>query len=753
MDSPPGRAIRIAERISLLFSTVLISFGAAVVIGQILNIPFLKVIFSPFYLTPFCFFLSGTGLWFSQVKKRYDRLSTLFAAASVVMLLLISFKVFIINLPGHMNAVWFFSKGIPGALWLSSPVDFMPLNTAANFVLIAFALFLLQRRWKGLLYVTQLLVLIILGISYLTLIGFLYGARPVFSGAVFSTDMDLLSTVLFIMLCIGILCSRPTYGFMAYITSDLLGARIFRRLFPAAVMIPAALGFMKIHAHNMQLLSDEFGMSLVAFGNTSVIVIYSFFLAILLGRSEKVRRQRWIYDQLLSEVLNAVNTTDDFNDLIKKILSAIKSSTRCDAAGLRLKSGEDFPYFCQEGFSPDFLLTENNLVVRDAGGAIRREPDGGLCLACTCGLVISEKADTADPLFTSSGSFWTNNSAQILDLPPCQDQRRAPRNKCVREGFSSIAIIPVREKKRVIGLLQLNFRKPGQLSLESVRTLESIAIHIGEALMRKHAQELLQRSYDSLEERVAQRTEELSRAEAGLQAALKAKSIFLANMSHELRTPLNSINGFAEILYDEIFGPLNPKQKKYVHNMLVSGKHLLGLINDVLDLARVDSGKMQLVISSLSLNSLITSSTALVREMALKKGITIQIELGDNVQETQADERKLREVVFNLLSNAINFTPPGGRIGVKTWRSDDGMLGVEVWDTGIGIAPENLDRIFEAFTRIEAAASVSEGSGLGLSLSRKLVELHGGRLWVESAGLDHGTQARFLIPIHQSKQA
>jgi two-component system CheB/CheR fusion protein len=224
-------------------------------------------------------------------------------------------------------------------------------------------------------------------------------------------------------------------------------------------------------------------------------------------------------------------------------------------------------------------------------------------------------------------------------------------------------------------------------------------------------------------------------------------------MSHELRTPLNSIIGFSEVLYDETFGKLGEKQKEYVNYVLVSGKHLLLLINDVLDMAKVEAGKMELSISSLSLKNILEDALILVKGMALKKKITLALKIDENIGQIEADERKLKEVLYNLFSNAIKFTLPEGQVGI-TAQIIGSEIEVAVTDTGIGIAPENISRVFEAFTRIENPYSKAiEGTGLGLGLSKKLVELHGGKIWIESNGLNTGTTVRFTLPIKARKDA
>ena len=245
--------------------------------------------------------------------------------------------------------------------------------------------------------------------------------------------------------------------------------------------------------------------------------------------------------------------------------------------------------------------------------------------------------------------------------------------------------------------------------------------------------------------------EDLQELAAELKRTTRAKSEFLANMSHELRTPLNSINGFSEILYDETFGPLNEKQKKYVTYVLTSGKHLLLLINQILDMSKVEAGKMKLALSSLPIKSILNDISLLVADMVSKKKLQMLLEIDEDLPNIEADELKVKEILYNLLSNAVKFTPEGGKIGMKAKKSDS-EIEIEVWDTGAGIASENMNKIFEGFFRVDTPYSrVTEGTGLGLPLSKKLVELHGGKFSVVSDGLNKGTQVRFTLPVISRK--
>jgi signal transduction histidine kinase len=239
-------------------------------------------------------------------------------------------------------------------------------------------------------------------------------------------------------------------------------------------------------------------------------------------------------------------------------------------------------------------------------------------------------------------------------------------------------------------------------------------------------------------------SDELQRVYRELELASERKSEYVTNMSHELRTPLNAIIGFSEVLHEQMFGELNERQLAYVNDVLEAGNHLLSLINDLLDLAKIEAGRMELELSQVAIPPMLQSAVSLHTERATRSGITLRLKSEPEQMTITADERRLRQVVFNLLSNAVKFTPAGGQIEVSS-RADDGHVEVVVADTGAGIPAEDLEKIFEEFEQSSDGKKV-EGTGLGLPLSRKLVELHGGRLWAESE-FGQGSTFRFRLPL------
>jgi signal transduction histidine kinase len=239
---------------------------------------------------------------------------------------------------------------------------------------------------------------------------------------------------------------------------------------------------------------------------------------------------------------------------------------------------------------------------------------------------------------------------------------------------------------------------------------------------------------------------EIKEKSSQLEIANKHKSDFLANMSHELRTPLNAIIGFSEVLSDGMFGELNEKQADYLKDIHESGRHLLSLINDILDLSKIEAGRMELDITQFDLPLALQNALTLVRERAMRHGITLGLDIGERVGEVTGDERKVKQIMLNLLSNAVKFTPDGGKVDVRA-RMDTDKVEIAVTDTGIGIAQEDQELVFEEFKQVgRDYTKKAEGTGLGLALTKRFVELHGGSIALESEP-GKGSTFTFTLPV------
>ncbi len=343
-------------------------------------------------------------------------------------------------------------------------------------------------------------------------------------------------------------------------------------------------------------------------------------------------------------------------------------------------------------------------------------------------------------------------------------------------GIRSAILVPLITADQAIGTLTLRSAKWQAYTNQDVKLAESIASQIAGAVasakvyseqvqaeeaLRKSEVEL-RRSRDVLETKVQERTKDLALAKEAAEASSRAKSEFLANMSHELRTPLNHIIGFTDLVANKQCGELNPEQEEYLKDVLESGQHLLALINDILDLSKVEAGKLTLEADDLYLRPLLENSLTMVKEKASTHRIRLSTEFDGIPEVIQGDERKLKQILYNLLSNAVKFTPDGGSVRLKASRISDlkkatedsairnphSAIEISVEDSGIGIKGEDLRRIFAPFEQADNTASRRyQGTGLGLSLTKRLVELLGGRIWAESAGERKGSKFIFIIPV------
>ena len=296
-----------------------------------------------------------------------------------------------------------------------------------------------------------------------------------------------------------------------------------------------------------------------------------------------------------------------------------------------------------------------------------------------------------------------------------------------RLGYRSLLTVPILREQQIMGGLTVWRRQVGEFEPEVVNLLQTFATQSALAIQNA-------RLFREIEDKSRQ-----------IEAANRHKSEFLANMSHELRTPLNAIIGFSEVLGERMFGELNEKQAEYTEDILSSGRHLLSLINEILDLSKVEAGRMELEVATFDLPLAIDNARTFVRERATKHGINLDVTVDERLGDFVGDERKIKQILLNLLSNAVKFTPEGGRIGISA-RQADGSVEISVSDTGIGIAPEDQPKIFEEFRQVGADhAHKREGTGLGLTLAKKFVELHGGRIWVESE-TGKGSTFSFTLP-------
>lgn len=398
---------------------------------------------------------------------------------------------------------------------------------------------------------------------------------------------------------------------------------------------------------------------------------------------------------------------------------------------------------------------------------------GGLCLS------VAYDASKADPWFRRLTLLPPGHYPEIqkairtgrpLVIPEVAEEPlfASVRAELVRLDLRSLVIMPLMVQERPIGAISLGY--VGQRRLftdEEVSLLQAFAAQAAIAIEKAQLYEAIRQHAAELEARVQERTCELEATNEQLQEASRHKSEFLANMSHELRTPLNSIIGFAELLQGEGFGPLTERQTRYLGHIHDSGKHLLQLINDILDLSKVEAGKFVLQLQPLAVAQMLEDILVIAHGLANKKAQEIRADIAPRLPPLTADPVRFKQILFNLLSNAMKFTPEQGTITLVARSLGDQetlapavlsapqlpslpageWLELRVTDTGIGIKAEDLPRLFQEFVQLDASMSKPhEGSGLGLALTKKLVEVHGGHIWAASEGEGRGATFTVVLP-------
>jgi GAF domain-containing protein/anti-sigma regulatory factor (Ser/Thr protein kinase) len=402
----------------------------------------------------------------------------------------------------------------------------------------------------------------------------------------------------------------------------------------------------------------------------------------------------------LGEVGQAVSSTLDLETVLTSIVSHAVQLSGTDGGAI-------YEY---DEISEEFILRATDHMEEELINALRANPprlgDG----------VVGRAAASREPV-------------QVPNI--LEERGYAPRMRQMLErfGFRASLAVPLLREERIIGGLVVRRKSTGEFRPEVIELLKTFATQSVLAIQNA-------RLFREIEDKSRQ-----------IEAANRHKSEFLANMSHELRTPLNAIIGFSEVLGERLFGELNEKQAEYTDDILTSGRHLLSLINEILDLSKVEAGRMELEVAAFDLPLAIDNARTFVRERATKHGINLDVAVDERLGEFVGDERKIKQILLNLLSNAVKFTPEGGRIGIKA-RQVDGVVKISVSDTGVGIAPEDQPKIFEEFRQVGSDYTHKvEGTGLGLTLAKKFVELHGGKIWVESE-VGKGSKFTFTLPLH-----
>ncbi|MFZ4857529.1 MAG: ATP-binding protein [Desulfuromonadaceae bacterium] len=554
------------------------------------------------------------------------------------------------------------------------------------------------------------------------------------------------------------------------------------------------------------------------------------------------KKQADAYAEMGREIRQILLEQVSLHDSMRRSLDALKMSTGFDAVGIRLQDGEDFPYFVQNGFSADFLLTENTLIGRSADGGICRDTDGNVSLECTCGLIISGKTDPENPLFTKGGSCWTNDSFPLLALPPDRDPRLHPRNQCIHQNYASIALIPIRVNDKILGLIQFNDRRKGCFTLEIIELLEGVATLLGESIMRKRMEDAQIRSekilknvqqithigswYLDVATNQVVWTEELYKMygfdpslplppytehqklftseswemlssslartrDTGVPYELELKTVredgdngwmwvrgeavldeggktvglwgaaqditrrkqaeqelqnknaemecFAYTISHDLKSPLITIQAYTGMIMKDMEVGRYERAREDIKRIEGAADKMTALLNDLLELS--SAGRLMNEPMQVDMNRLVKDM--LEQLSGSLKQSQVEVVAQPDLPAVPGDPKRIAEVVQNLIENAIKYRGDQPALRIEIGVRNDGKECIFfVSDNGTGIDPRFHESIFGLFKKLDVN---SEGTGVGPALVKRIIEVHGGRIWVESEGDGKGSRFCFTL--------
>ena len=417
------------------------------------------------------------------------------------------------------------------------------------------------------------------------------------------------------------------------------------------------------------------------------------------------------------QICAELNHFTDLRDTLLTVVRHVKEISGCESVALRLHHEDDFPYFVYDGFSDSFIHKESSLCSRDKLGEPLVDHDGELQLDCMCGNVIRGKIDLRQPFFTGGGSFWSNNTSSLLAETSEEDRQGSTRNHCNAVGYESVALIPIRARDEILGLIQLNDKQVGRFTRELIEYMEMIGRQIGLAVHNGLAHEQLKLTKQHLE----QRTEQLARSNADLE-------VFAHAASHDLREPLRVITSFATLLRRKAAHQCPQDALEYLDLIDSSAQTMEELIAGMLEYARLDAEPH--VEYQVNLNEVMDRVLRDLGPLIEESGARVEAE---DLPSVLGDAQLLQRVVQNLISNAIKYRRPDAPavIWVRAQAQPDCRVGLEVQDNGLGIEERFLEQIFEPFRRLHTRQEV-EGSGLGLSICRRIAQRLGGEMIVQS---------------------
>ena len=660
--------------------------------------------------TALAFVLIGFSLWLSRAESTnaLSRRLAQVCASIVVLIGLLALSEYLYEyLSGEdlgIDRLLLQERGMPVPHANSGRMAFA---SALNLILLGGALLLLDVKTRRGYQPAEYFTIAVAASALLSLVACLYGGATIYQSYPFATVAPH-TALMFVALSIGVLFARSQHRIVSIMTSDTVAAAAMRRLLVVAILLPISAGWVRLMGQQYGLFGTEFGLALMVLFAVVGLTGSIYWQATSLIRAEEYQRGINEVAMIFGQTLTPETAFPVFAGVIKKVA-----------------------------------------------------PYDRICVVVREGEMLVAMLSFADPaLRCFHGKAWRRLAETAVEWVMAQKIPRLTRDLAVeqtfadeafvaREGIRSTLILPLLVGGETVGAVTLDSRMPDAYTQAHVMVLSGFMEPLASAVQnaRLHAQ-VVHYTHE-LEHLVEARTRELQIANDHLAKASRHKSAFLANMSHELRTPLNAILGFADLLQDQMSGPLTAKQARYADHIQTSGRHLLTLINDLLDLSKVEAGKLALHPEPFALSEALAAALQEIQPLADTKRLTLTLDADHAPAVLTADPVRFKQILYNLLSNAIKFTPEDERVTVTARTSNHGDVAeIAVADTGIGIAAEDLSRLFERFSQIEIATTEqSKGCGLGLALTKQLVELHGGTIAVASAGPGQGSTFTVYLPI------